>query len=337
MSDTPSPIENIFATFNGFHRSAALRAAIELDLFGAIAAGDATPATLAARTGASPRGVRILADALGVLGFLQREADGRYVLVPDYAPFLTKDSPLYLGSAVRFLHDATLVEGFANLTEAVRRGGAAPSDHDALAPNHAMWVEFARAMAPLARVTGEILAILLAAESLGAARVLDVAAGHGMFGIALATRNPAIEVTALDWPNVLAVAVDNARAAGVAAQLRTRPGDAFTAELGSDYELVLVPNLIHHFDPAACETLFRRVHTALKPGGRIVLVEFVPDEDRRGPATSVMFGLVMLAMTPGGDVYTFDECAGLLRSAGFRTPTLHELTPSIQRALIAEK
>jgi len=135
---------------------------------------------------------------------------------------------------------------------------------------------------------------------------------------------------------VLAVAQENARAAGVATRLRTRPGDAFTADLGSGYDLVLVPNLLHHFDPAACEALLRRVHSALKPGGRIVLVEFVPDEDRRGPASSVMFALVMLAMTPGGDAYTFAECERMLRNAGFRAPVLRDLAPSIQRALIAE-
>lgn len=337
MSETPSPIDNIFATFNAFHRSAALKTAIELGLFDAIAAGHATPEAIAAHTGAAPRGIRILADALGVLGFLHRRGNGGYTLSDDYAPFLTKGSPLYLGSALRFLHDPTLVDGFAHLTDAVRRGGAEPSDHDALAPDNPMWVEFARAMAPLARVTGEILAIFLQAETLGAARVLDIAAGHGMFGIALAARNPALEVTALDWPSVLAVAAENARAAGVGGQLRTRPGDAFTADLGSDYDLVLVPNLIHHFEPAACEALLRRVHAALKPGGRIVLVEFVPDDNRRTPASSVMFALVMLAMTPGGDAYTFAECERMLRAAGFGGATMHDLAPSIQRALIAAK
>ena len=334
---TPSPLDEIFAVSNAFHRSAAFRSAIELDVFGAVAAGDATPDAIARRTGASPRGVRILADALAVLGFLTRDDDGRYALPPDYAPFLTKDSPLYVGGALRFLHDPTLVDGFAHLTDAVRRGGAAPSDHDALAPDHPMWVEFARAMAPLARVTGEILAIALAAESLGPTRVLDVAAGHGMFGIALAARNPRVDVTALDWPNVLTVAEENARAAGVADRLRLRPGSAFTADLESDYDLVLVPNLFHHFDTAACETLLRRFHGALKPGGRIVIVEFVPDEDRRGPASAVMFGLVMLAMTPGGDAYTVAEYTRMLESAGFRAPVLHDLAPSPQHALIAER
>src|SRR5262249_11252793 len=108
-------------------------------------------------------------------------------------------------------------------------------------------------------------------------------------------------------------------------------------DLGSDYDLVLVPNLFHHFDAAGCETLLRRLHAALRPGGRIVIVEFVPCEDRRGPASSVMFGLVMLAMTPGGDGYTFSEYERMLRSAGFGAPVLHDLTPSIQQALIAEK
>jgi 2-polyprenyl-3-methyl-5-hydroxy-6-metoxy-1,4-benzoquinol methylase len=200
-----------------------------------------------------------------------------------------------------------------------------------------MWVEFARAMAPLAGVTAEIVAILLAPETLGPIRVLDIAAGHGLFGIALAKRNPTLEVTALDWPNVLRVAVENAEKAGVADRMRTRPGDAFTTDLGRDYDLVLVPNLIHHFDVAGCEALFRRVHGALKPGGRIVLVEFVPDEDRRAPAMSVMFGLVMLAMTPGGDVYGLADCTRMLERTGFKKATMHELTPSIQRAIIAER
>ncbi len=334
---TPSPIDEIFATFNAFHRSAALRAALELDVFGAVAAGNATPDAIARHTGAAPRGIRILADALGVLGFLTRHDDGRYTMPADYAPFLTKDSSLYLGGAVRFLHDPKLFDSFAHLTDAVRRGGAAPADDDALAPDHPMWVEFARAMAPLARATAEILAIRLAPESLGAVRVLDIAAGHGMFGIALAVRNPRLEVTALDWANVLAVAQENAQAAGVAGQLRLRPGSAFTADLGSDYDLVLVPNLLHHFDAPGCETLLRRIHAALKPGGRIVIVEFVPDEDRRGPASGVLFGLVMLAVTPGGDVYTVSEYEGMLRNAGFRAPVVHDLAPSPQHALIAEK
>ncbi len=335
MSDTPNPIDHLFGTLTAFHRSAAIKAAIELDLFTTIVAGATTPDAIAARTGAAARGVRILCDALAVMGFLERR-DAGYRVAADYAPFLDAKSPLYLGTCIRFLHDPTLIAGFARLTDAVRRGGTAATEHDALEPENPMWVEFARAMAPLAGVSAEILAILLAAETLGPTRVLDIAAGHGLFGIALAKRNPALEVTALDWPNVLTVAIENAENAGVADRLRTRPGDAFKTDLGSNYDLVLVPNLIHHFDAAACEALFRRVHSALKPGGRIVIVEFIPDEDRRGPTTAVMFGLVMLAMTPGGDVYSLSECTRMLERAGFRKTTLHALTPSPQQVVIAE-
>jgi 2-polyprenyl-3-methyl-5-hydroxy-6-metoxy-1,4-benzoquinol methylase len=336
MGDTPSPIEQIFGTFTAFHSSAALKAAVELDLFTTILAGATTPDAIAAKTGAAPRGIRILCDALAVLGFLEHR-DGGYGVAADHAPFLDAGSPLYLGTAVRFLHDRTLIDGFARLTDAVRRGGTAASDHDALEPDNPMWVEFARAMAPLAGVTAEILAILLAAETLGPTRVLDIAAGHGLFGIALAKRNPAIEVTALDWANVLTVAAENAEKAGVADRFHARPGDAFATDLGSGYDLVLVPNLIHHFDTAGCVALFRRAYAALKPGGRLVLVEFVPDEGRRGPATAVMFGLVMLAMTPGGDVYSLAECTRMLEGTGFGNVTMHDLTPSIQRAIVATR
>lgn len=332
----PSPIDHVFGTLNGFHRSAALKAAFELGVFSAVLGGATTPEALAAATGASARGLRILCDGLVVLGFLTR-ADGGYGVPPDYAPFLDAASPLYLGTTIGFLHNAKLVDGFAHLTEAVRRGGAAPAADDALAPDHPMWVEFARSMAPLAGVTAEILAILLAAETLGPTRVLDVAAGHGLFGIALATRNPALEVTALDWPNVLQVAAENAAKAGVAARVHLRPGDALRADLGADYDLVLLPNIVHHFDEDATTTLFRRAHAALRPGGRVVVVEMVPDEDRSGPPTSVLFALVMLAMTPGGDAYRFSDYRRLLREAGFPDAAMHDLAPSIQRAIVATR
>ncbi len=198
-----------------------------------------------------------------------------------------------------------------------------------------MWVEFARSMAPLAGLTAELVANLLQASAAPHWKVLDIAAGHGLFGITLAKHNPKAEIVALDWKNVLAVAEENARAAGVAGRFRTLPGSAFEVDYGTGYDLVLLTNILHHFDPAGCETLLRKVHRAIAPGGRAVTVEMVPDESRVAPPDAAAFALVMLADTPAGDAYTFGEYERMFRNAGFARSELHDLAPTPQRAVIS--
>jgi ubiquinone/menaquinone biosynthesis C-methylase UbiE len=333
----PSPAA-VYQAFTAYQRTAALRAAIELDLFTAVAEGAVTPAALAARCGAAERGVRILCDYLVVDGHLTKEAD-RYALTPSASMFLDRRSVAYLGGAVAFLTSPSVVEAFARLTEAVRRGGTALDGGGTVAPAHEAWVAFARAMGGVAGVTAELVAALLGVADAASRpwKVLDVAAGHGMFGITIARYHPRAEVTALDWPAVLAVAEENARAAGVADRLRLLPGDAFTVELGGGYDLALLPNFLHHFDPPTCERFLRRLHAALAPGGRAAIVEFVPNTDRVSPPDAAAFALVMLATTPAGDAFTYEEYERMLRAAGFARSTLHDLPFSPQRVIVAER
>ena len=326
----------LWDTFSGYQRTAALKAAIDLDVFTAIAAGATTLDALAPRCQASVRGLRALLGHLVMDGFLTRDGD-RYGLSPTSAVLLDRNVPSFVGSAITFIASPTVVDAFARLTEAVRLGATAIPDNGSLAPEHPMWVEFARAMAPLAGATAKLLGNLLDVERSPGGDVLDVAAGHGLFGITLAQANPRIEVTALDWPNVLTVAKENARQAGVATRFHTRPGSAFEVPFGGPYDLVLLPNFLHHFDPRTCEQLLAKAHGALSPGGRVVIVEFVPDDDRLGPPAAVRFALVMLASTPAGDAYTFGEYRAMLQHAGFGRATLHELVPSPARVVIAGK
>ena len=333
--DEPS-LDLVWSLLTGYQQTAALKAAVDLDVFTAIGEGTNTLPALAKRCAASERGMRILCDHLAVIGLLTRSGD-RFGLAPTAAAFLDRRSPAFVGSATTFIASPYVTEGFDHLTEAVQRGGTAHPTAGSLEPEHPMWIEFARAMAPLASMTGTLLANMLGAESAGPSKVLDIAAGHGMFGIALARANPQAEVTGLDWANVLAVARENAAAAGVAARYHTIPGSAFEVDWGSGYDLVLLPNFLHHFDVAGCEHILRRAHAALRPGGRVVIPEFVPDDDRSGPVGAVGFALVMLAGTPGGDAYTFGEYAGMLTRTGFKDVTLHELVPSPQRVVIAQR
>jgi SAM-dependent methyltransferase len=326
-----------FDTLNAYQRSAALKAAIELNLFTAIGEGHHTADDLAIQRQASDRGIRILCDYLVIIGFLKKERD-RYDLTPDSAAFLDRHSPMYLGTAVEFLGSAFVTDGFKDIAAAVRKGGTVLVDGQGhLGPDDPMWVNFARAMAPLMQLPAERLAQLLDAEAAPPWKVLDVAAGHGLYGIALARHNPRAEVAALDWRNVLAVAQENAEAAGVTDRFRTLPGSAFDVEFGSDYDLVLLTNFLHHFDPATVERLLRKVRAALKPGGRAVALEFIPDEDRVSPPTAGAFSLIMLAGTPGGDAYPFSAYQRMFRDAGFSASELHELPPTFFRVAIATK
>lgn len=323
-ADLASPSPALFLqAVGGYQQSAAIKAALELNLFTVIAEGADTVPVLADRCQASPRGIRILADFLVVAGFLVKEGD-RYALTHDTFVFLNRRSPAYLGSAVEFLLHPVNVDAFRHLSEVVRRG---TGDHNHMVPDNQAWVTFARAMAPLMAVPAQTIAELLGVRQAGPIRVLDVAAGHGLFGIAVAQQNRRAEITGLDWAPVLDVARSNAEAAGVADRYRTLTGDALTVDLGRDYDLVLVTNFLHHFDRPTCVNFLRRAAASLRQGGRIAVLEFVPNEDRVSPPRAAMFPLNMLALTPSGDVNTFEEHREMLEEAGFRDATIEEVPP----------
>src|ERR1051326_2174571 len=210
----PSP-ELFFQTLNAYQRTAAMKAAVELDVFTAVGEGAQTAGELAARCRASERGTRILCDYLVVIGFLTKEG-GRYGLTPDAAAFLARRPPPYRGGTTEFLRSPPHVAAFDDLAEVVRRGTALPSESGALEPENPMWVKFARAMVPMMMPAAQQIAKVLNEGGGRELKVLDIAAGHGMFGITIARENPRATVVALDWPNVLTVAKENAEGAGVA-------------------------------------------------------------------------------------------------------------------------
>jgi SAM-dependent methyltransferase len=264
--------ENIFNTLWGFQRTAALKTGIDLDIFTAIAEGDRTAAALAKKSGASERGIRILCDYLTIIGLLEKSG-ASYELTPESAMFLNRRSPAYMGTTANFLTIPEVVNNFTDLTGAVRRGGVTEKGNT-VAEENPIWIEFARAMVPMAMPSAFAIADLLSIASAGPVEVLDIAAGHGMFGIVLAERNPKVNVVAVDWASVLAVAEEHARAHGVHDRYRTRPGDAFKVEFGEGYDVALVTNFLHHFDESTCTAFLAKVNRALKPGGRVVVLEF---------------------------------------------------------------
>ena len=334
-SQKPSP-EHIFGVLNAFQTTAALKAGIQMDIFTAIADGADQTEAIAQKVSASERGVRILCDYLAIHGFLTK-SDGCYGLTQESAIFLNRHSPAYMGTLANFLASEEAKRNFDALAESVKKGGTSVAQGDNTRPNDELWVNFARSMAPLTTVSAGFIAELAGAKEGKACKVLDIAAGHGIFGITIAKQNPNAHVTAADWAPVLAVAKENAAAAGVADRVAFLPGSAFEAELGDGYDIVLLANIFHHFDIPTCEKLMRRVHAALKPGGKAITLEFVPNEDRVSPPMAAGFSLIMLANTDSGDAYTFSEYEKMFRNAGFEKTTLHPVPDMPQQVLLSEK
>lgn len=335
--DAPAPPtpERFFDTLQAYQRTAALRAAIELELFTAIANGAHDVRSIAAACRASERGIRMLCDYMAILGFLTKGEGGTYQLSADAQVFLTKASPAYLGGIVEFLVSPEIADNFDRLTDTIR-SGTVPEKSNTVSTENPVWEKFARAMVPMMFPTAQEIANILEIPSSGRMRVLDIAAGHGIFGIVLAQRNPDIEVVAVDWKNVLKVASENAVKMGVGAQHKTVAGDAFTADWGTGYDVALVTNFLHHFDAKTNTAFLRKIADSMNAGGRVVVLEFVPFDDRISPPMPASFVMNMLAGTPAGDAYTYAELSDMLIDAGLKDPEEHRLQGP-QTVIVATK
>lgn len=324
----------VFENLQAFQKTAALRAAIELDIFGAIGKGCHDVASIARHAAASERGVRILCDFLVVCGLLQK-ADGCYRHTPSSAAFLDPASPHCLAAIAQFMSLPAMREPYEKLAEIVRNGRTVLAGAGTVEPENPVWVEFAQNMAPMmAPMAGPLGAVVLQGRK-GPMRVLDIAAGHGLFGIEIAKQNPQAHVTGLDWAPVLRVALDNARKAGVHERYNMLPGSAFDVDFGGSYDAILLTNFLHHFDVGTCVSLLKKVRAALKRGGCAATLEFVPNEDRVSPPTPAGFAMTMLTTTAAGDAYTFRELAEMHASAGFGPAVAHPVPMSPHTIVMA--
>ena len=336
QSRPPSPVL-IFETLNAYHRTGALRAAIELDLFTAIADGAKTPQAIASQIKASVKGVRVLCDFLTIIGFLAKQGDD-YSLVQDAATFLNRHSPAYLGSVAGFFGqmEKQLTES-DSLAAAVRKGGTVLGGEGIMSPEDPIWVEFARSMASMMAMPAALLAKKISSGGKAKSKVLDIAAGHGLFGISIAKEDPNVRVVALDWAPVLEVARQNAAKANVSDRFSTIAGNALEVDLGSGYDIVVIANFLQLLDPGSIDRLMRKVHSALAPGGEAITLGFIPNDDRVSPPPDANFGIIALAFTEQGEAYTGSEYERMFQNAGFSRNELLQLAPSPQRVIVSYK
>lgn len=318
MSETaarPVTPERLLQMAWGYTAPLILEAGLKNGVFDHLDASPKSVEEVSAATGASVRGLRALMNALVGLEFLTKQ-DDRYALTPESSAFLVSSSPAYHGA---FLHHTStqLIPKWLNLSDTVRTG----QPHTAVNQEDAgseFFREFVESLFPLSYPAARALAQELQVE--GAAeryKVLDIAAGSGVWGVAFAHQSKQVQVTVVDWPGVIPAAQSVAARQGVADQFRYIAGDILEADYGTGYQAATLGHILHSEGEARSKELLKKVFDALAPGGTIAIAEWLPNEERTGPAPALIFAVNMLVATEAGDTYTFGEISEWLREAGF--------------------
>lgn len=329
----PTP-ERILQMSWGYAPPLIIEAAVKHRLFDWLARSPKTAAELAKAAGISVRGATAIGDALVGLQLLTRKGN-RYQLTPESAAFLVSHSPGYHGD---FFHHISgqLVPNWLNLTQVVRTGksvGKVNSEKKGVK----FFAQFVESLFPLS---------FAAASSLGAhlgipqakqtVNVLDIAAGSGVWGIALAKQSPHVRIHAVDWPPVLSVTKKVARKHGVADRLNGIPGDLLKAPMGKNHHVATLGHILHSEGRARSRKLLKKTFDALAPGGTIAIMEFLVNRDRTDPTVGLLFAVNMLVNTEEGDTYSFEEISGWLREVGFKKPRLLPV-PAVSPLILATK
>jgi ubiquinone/menaquinone biosynthesis C-methylase UbiE len=325
-SNTP-PVtpERIMQFAWGYVPPLVLEAAIKNRVFDTLDAGPKTIPEVHAATGASERGLAAIMNALVGLNFLARDDQGRYSLVPESAAFLVSTKPAYQGGIISHCSQH-LIPKWLHLNDIVRTGKPVEAVNEE-GPGAEFFQKFVTDLFPMNYASAQTLAKHLALS--GAAQVLDLAAGSGVWGIALAQRSDNVRVVAVDWPDVIPITRKMAARFGLAERFSFIEGDLETADFGSNYMVATLGHILHSEGEDRSRALLRKTFQALKAGGTIAIAEFLVNPDRRGPVNGLLFGVNMLVNTDRGNTYSFDEIGEWLKEAGFiNARTLESPGPS---------
>jgi len=311
-----------------------IEAAVKHGLFDLLDAGSKPAHQLAKEAGVSLRGVHAICNALVGLGLLARDRD-RYKLTSESAAFLVSSKPGYHGEFFRHV-STQLIPNWLGLDKIVRTGkpNAAVNSRKKGAE---FFEKFVEAIFPLsyaaAMALGEHLGIPKAKQTVS---VLDLAAGSGVWGIALAEQSPQVRVSAVDWPPVLGVTKRIARRHSVHDRLTVIPGDLLKVKFGANHQVATLGHILHSEGRARSRKLLKKTFDALAPGGTIAIKEFLVNHDRTDPVIGLLFAVNMLVNTDEGDTFSFEEISGWLREAGFTKPRMLDV-PAVSPLVLATK
>lgn len=329
MNDFTQLTGRINELSTGFRQSAILYTAIEAEVFSQFAAGGKTADEAGKGLGWDPRGTRIFLDSLVALELLTKE-DGVYRNTLLAETCLVPGGPAYQGNIIKH-HKSGYLNWF-RMGDAVRTGQKVPFREEERSPEELR--NFILGMDDIARMSA--LEVLAAVDLSAYRHVLDAGGGPGSYSIAFLKAHPGMRATLFDLPDVVAIAEEQVKAAGLEERFAYMRGDLMTDPLGSGYDLILVSNIIHSFGPGNNRKLIHKCFDALEPGGLLILKDFIPENDRSGPPFSLLFALHMLIHTGEGDTYTYEEVASWTDAAGFAPGRAVGITPQ-SRLWLAEK
>lgn len=329
MKNQVSP-ERVLQFVWGYAPTLIIQSAVQHRVFDLLDESPKTIKELAKKSGASERGLTAIANALVGLNFLSRKGD-KYHLTPESAAFLVSTKPGFLGEIYRHM-STQLLPKWMELNRVVRTGKPAMAVNS-VKTGSAFFASFVEALFPMgyhaAQLLGEHLKI---SQTKNPISVLDIAAGSGVWGIALAQQSPLVHISAVDWPDVLKVTKKVAKRCGVGNRLTGIPGDILKVNFGSNHQVATLGHILHSEGRKRSQQLLRKVFKALAPGGTIMVSEFVPNDERTGPPAPLLFAVNMLVNTTEGDTFTFAEMSRWLREAGFKNPRaldVHSHSPLI--------
>jgi predicted O-methyltransferase YrrM len=331
MSDGGPSSDRIMRLITGYWATGIIGAAASHAVFTHLDAGAADAEELAARAGISTRGAQALLDGLVGLGLVER-VDAGYRNSADAAAFLVEGRPDCLGgfAKLKLKHMTAL----ADLPEVVRAGGPL-SDAVVEVADNPHWAELVQALAaqsvPVARFAAELLRIAEAGEI----SVLDVGGGSGVYSGVWLGLNPAARATQLDWRPINAIARRLLAARGVADRFACIDGDLHTTGFGTAaYDYAVYSNIAHQEGPEDNTEILARLRGAVKPGGVLVISDYVVDDDRGGPPYPLTFTGEMLLKSRQGATWRRADYRDWLGKAGFEDVSFHP-TPSPSTLIFA--
>jgi (2Fe-2S) ferredoxin/SAM-dependent methyltransferase len=300
--------EALDQTIRGFMPSRCILTALELDLFTAVGEG-ANAAQIATGIGANARAVSMLLNALVSLGLLSKSGE-EYRNSAEAARFFAQGSGFNQRDGL--LHTANIWHRWSTLTAAVRSGTSVPIEG---ADNPEWTRNFIAGMQRNAKDRAALVVKALGSDGVG--RVLDLGGGSGAYSIAFAKTGPQVRCEILDIPDVVPLTGEYVSRAGVAEQVKLRPGDMLNDDFGSGYDLIMLNAICHMFSEEQNRELFRRARKALAPKGRLAVQDFILDADKTSPQFAALFSLNMLVGTDAGASYSETEYTGWMKAAGF--------------------
>ena len=290
-------------------------AAIRLNVFETLNTADATAVELATRLATDPRGTRILLDTLVTLGYVQQQ-NGRYGNTAMTRKWLTNDGDINFSSYYRFW-GAVLEELWPRLEESFQTGQPPINLYEWIEDQPEVSRHFQEGMIAIAKYIGGDVVSALKLPS-GATRLLDIGGGHAMYSIALCRAHPALSAVVFDSPQALTTGHDNITAENMNGQITMQEGSFLIDDLGQNYDMALLMNIIHGLSPEQNIALFQKTANALNRGGMIVIGEQLPDSAPL-PLTKTVAHILSASYFHllGGQIYTYDEISDWLRTVGF--------------------